>query len=122
MKVLIAEDNPTFREMFRDFILLHYPGSQVTVVQNGKAAERVLGEALFDLLLTDLNMPGGNGEDLVYKIRYGEISKEPSVVDIPIILITQPPEDAVLPVNGAMGSIVDFEALADLINHAVKGR
>lgn len=120
MRVLIAEDHPAFQNMFRDFVLSQFPGSEVVVVPNGNAAERALKESAFDLLLTDLNMPGGNGEDLIYKIRYGEIAKDPALTQIPIILITQPPEDAALPVNGAMGKTVDLDALADLIHRAMK--
>lgn len=122
MRVLIAEDNLVFQKMFREFVESRYPGSEVTVVSNGNAAERALHESTFDLLLTDLNMSGGNGENLIFKIRHGEISKERAVTEIPIILITAPPGDAALPVNGAMGETIDFEALVELINRAVKAK
>jgi CheY-like chemotaxis protein len=62
LKVLIAEDNRVFGDVLKFNLERH--GLDVTLARTGDAAARVLGERPFDLLLTDIEMPGMRGDEL----------------------------------------------------------
>lgn len=61
--ILIAEDSPTQAFHFRR--LVEKEGHTVDVAPNGPEALRKIGEAVPDLLLTDLIMPGMTGLQLI---------------------------------------------------------
>jgi len=61
--VLIVDDEPDIRELLE--ITLGRMGLDTVAAADLAAARRCLGEASFDLCLTDLNLPDGHGLDLV---------------------------------------------------------
>lgn len=61
-KILLAEDEIAVREFVRR--ALTHSGHHVTAVDNGRTALQALSEAGFDLLLTDIVMPGVDGIEL----------------------------------------------------------
>jgi CheY-like chemotaxis protein len=66
--VLLAEDDPEVREILAE--ALSYAGHQVTKVPDGESALLMLTRAHFDLLLTDVRMPGKlNGFALARETR-----------------------------------------------------
>ncbi len=68
LSVLIVEDEPVQREMMKE--LLQVMGvPQVLEAVDGNDALRVLGNSQVDLVLTDVNMAGMNGIELVTRIR-----------------------------------------------------
>ena len=78
-RILIAEDDPAVQR----FVMraLTHRGHDVTVVDDGLAALEALRERAFDLLLTDIVMPGLDGIALALKV-----SKDHP--DLPILLMT----------------------------------
>jgi two-component system OmpR family response regulator len=62
LKVLIAEDNRVFGDVLKFNLERH--GLDVTLMRTGDAAARALAEQTFDLLLTDIEMPGMRGDEL----------------------------------------------------------
>ena len=78
-KVLVIEDDDTVRDVLRSF--LGEKGFEVTLAKNGAAGlEMVRGEK-FDLILTDLVMPGVTGMDVLREVVAAKIS-------IPVIVMT----------------------------------
>lgn len=65
--ILVVEDEPKIREGLKDF--LEFQEFIVTVVDDGLAAERVVDEKRFDLILLDLMLPNISGEQLCQKWR-----------------------------------------------------
>lgn len=61
-KILLAEDELGVREFVRRALI--HSGHHVTAVDGGRAALTALAESEFDLLLTDIVMPGIDGIDL----------------------------------------------------------
>ena len=57
--VLVADDDRRFRESIRDY--LYARGYSASVAEDGKTAVEALNAAEYDLLITDLDMPGING-------------------------------------------------------------
>jgi len=81
LKILLAEDDPIGQRIASH--RLTKAGMQLTVVDNGEDAWKQLQEEAFDLLITDLRMPGMDGIALTKRIR--EVEKEEQKRHMPII-------------------------------------
>lgn len=64
-KILLAEDDPAVREFVRRALV--HSGHEVTAVDDGLAAIEVLSADQFDMLITDIVMPGMDGIALALK-------------------------------------------------------
>ena len=71
LRVLIVEDNISFREMFRDWLLTQYPSTEVIEAGSGEEALKRLGSYAFDLVFMDIHLPGENGLEITRKIKAG---------------------------------------------------
>jgi len=80
MTILVADDDPVIRKLFEK--RLENAGYEVTVASDGFEAARLLDATTFDVVITDLVMPGDIGG-----IELLKIAKEKSV-DIEVIVIT----------------------------------
>lgn len=74
MKIIVAEDSQILRMVLQGF--LEEAGFTVTMTNDGaEALERLTsGREIFDLLVTDLNMPKIDGAELLQKIRLAGIT------------------------------------------------
>ncbi len=80
-RVLVADDNPIILDLFRELVSsLEW---DCHTVDNGLEALRMVEEAPPNLLVSDINMPGMNGLELVRSIRGTSQSSH-----IPIILMS----------------------------------
>ncbi len=66
-KVLLVDDDPSLLSAFRS--LLEFDGHEVQTVENGAAALGLLQQDKFDILITDFEMPGMRGDELVELAR-----------------------------------------------------
>ena len=64
-RILLAEDDPAVREFVRRALM--HSGHDVTAVDDGLGAVEALSKASFDLLVTDIVMPGMDGIALALK-------------------------------------------------------
>lgn len=80
MTILVADDDPVIRKLFEK--RLSREGYEVTVAADGIEAARLLDAMPFDVVITDLVMPGEIGG-----IELLKIAKEKSV-EIEVIVIT----------------------------------
>ena len=67
LRVLVAEDNPVIRRMFEEQLQLL--GCLARVVESGEPALACLERESYDVLLTDLSMPGMDGYALSRQVR-----------------------------------------------------
>jgi CheY-like chemotaxis protein len=65
-RILVAEDERAVREFVRRALV--HRGHEVTLVEDGLEAEHALNEGTFDLLLTDIVMPGMDGISLALRV------------------------------------------------------
>jgi signal transduction histidine kinase len=79
VRVLLVEDDPDNRDAMAT--LLELSGYQVTAAESGSAGVRAFGDAVFDVVLTDLGLPDMNGWQVAGSIK----SSAPAV---PVALIT----------------------------------
>jgi two-component system CheB/CheR fusion protein len=77
IRVLVVEDEADTRELLR--AILARCGAEVTVAANGEAALQALERAPFDVLVSDIAMPGGDGYDLIRKVRALDAERARSV-------------------------------------------
>ncbi len=78
-RILVAEDEASVREFVTRALTLQ--GHEVTAVADGSRALEALGQAAFDLLLTDIVMPNLDGIALALKV-----SKD--YPDLPVLMMT----------------------------------
>ena len=80
--ILLVDDDPAvLRAVGRS---LRSRGYAVVTAQNGEEATRQIGENAFDVILSDIGMPGINGIQLLREVREHDLN-------VPIILITGEP-------------------------------
>ena len=78
-RILVVEDDEEMRSLPKDFI--EAEGFETDSVSNGSEAFRILVRELFDLVITDIRMPGLTGLDILPGIK----KLQP---EAPIIVIT----------------------------------
>ena len=78
-KILVVDDEIKMRRVLQ--MILQKEGYEIVTSKDGREALQKVEEENFDLVLTDMKMPGLSGIDLLKKIR--ESDKE-----IPVIMIT----------------------------------
>jgi two-component system, NtrC family, response regulator PilR len=116
-QILIVDDEPDIRELLE--ITLARMGIQTHSASNLREAQQLLQQHTFDLCLTDMKLPDGNGIDLIRYIqqRYHQL---------PVAMITAHGnmESAVEALKaGAFDFVakpVDLQVLRNLVNTALK--
>ena len=76
--ILVVEDEPDTRELL-DFTL-RWNGHHVDTATNGREALELLAEHSYNAILSNLNMPEMDGEDLYRRIEHGWPHLAPRVV------------------------------------------
>jgi len=66
-RILAVDDQRYFRELLDG--MLSEEGYEVVTAASGEEALRVLDQSRFDVVLTDLVMPGMDGNDLVHRVK-----------------------------------------------------
>src|SRR6266850_8019718 len=80
-QILVVDDSTTMRQMVT--FTLTSAGHEVVEAPDGNKALAVAKQRKFDLVITDVNMPGMNGIDLVQSLR-----ALPECKFIPILVLT----------------------------------
>jgi two-component system nitrogen regulation response regulator NtrX len=78
-KILVVDDQESMREMLSE--LLQMMGYEARAVDGGQQALQSLQETETDLVITDLNMPGMDGMELMKRIKM-------LYPGLPVIIIT----------------------------------
>ena len=81
MKVLIVEDHISLQEGIANYVEQHIDTDKILCVNDGKKGLKILLENDFDMIITDLNLPGLNGVELIAEIKKLKL-------DIKIIVLT----------------------------------
>ena len=92
MKVLIADDEAISRRLLQNY--LQKWGHDVTVAQDGAEAWRLFEAGGYQVVITDWEMPGMDGVELVRRIRAASAS-EPSYVYAILLTAKSQKEDLV---------------------------
>ena len=84
LRFLVVDDNPTVRLIIKE-ILRGFGVQQFEAASDGKEALELLKTQAFDVVLTDMVMPGVSGVDLAKAVRGGATRAK---ADIPIVLLS----------------------------------
>ena len=76
-KILVVDDEEILRTMIRD--VLRMEGFPVEIAASGEDALQMMTEETFDMVITDNNMPGIQGLELLADIR-GRDKKLPVII------------------------------------------
>jgi two-component system chemotaxis sensor kinase CheA len=79
--ILVAEDSITSRQLLKG--ILESVGYQVTTAVDGMDAYAKLCSESFDLLVSDVEMPGMNGFELTARVR-----ADKALAELPVVLVT----------------------------------
>lgn len=79
--LLVADDSFTSRGLLQS--ILEAAGYRVTTANDGSEAWRILKQQRFDLLVSDVEMPGMSGFILTEKVR-----RDPALHNLPVVLVT----------------------------------
>ncbi|MDG9670395.1 sigma-54-dependent transcriptional regulator [Hahella sp. CR1] len=116
-KVLIVDDEPDIRALLE--ITLSRMQIETRAAENITQAKQLLSEESFSLVLTDMNMPDGNGIDLV-----AHIQKQSSNTPVAVITAYGSIDTAISALKaGAFDFVskpVDLARLRELVNSALK--
>jgi diguanylate cyclase (GGDEF)-like protein len=77
-RILAVDDQRYFRELLEG--LLTEEGYDVVTAASGEEALRIIEQSHFDIVLTDLVMPGMDGNDLVHRVKQRDPEQEIVVV------------------------------------------
>jgi two-component system CheB/CheR fusion protein len=121
LRILLVDDSPEGLEGFR--ALLEIEGARITATLSGNAALLAANEADFDLILSDIGMPGMNGYQLIAELR-----KLPRTANVPAIALTgfgggkDAMEALYAGFDDHLGKPVSLSALLDALGRTRRGR
>lgn len=117
LSVLVVEDDTDMRWAIRDVLMMR--GHLVNTAQNGVAAAAMAADDDYDVLITDIRLPGMSGIDLVQNIRRS--SRPPQ-----IIVITAYPEwykeAQVAGAGRILRKPLNLAMLANIVEESAAGR
>lgn len=79
LKILVVDDDENIREILKDILTMS--GHQVVLASSGEEALKLFYEQEFDLVMTDLGMPGISGWEVNRRIKQTHPQK-------PVVIIT----------------------------------
>ncbi|MGB0206186.1 MAG: chemotaxis response regulator CheY [Neptuniibacter sp.] len=82
MKILVVDDFSTMRRIIKN-LLKDLGMTNVTEADDGQTALPILKQGGIDFLVTDWNMPGMTGIDLLKEVR-----SDPNLASMPVLMVT----------------------------------
>lgn len=82
IKILVVDDFSTMRRIIKN-LLRDLGFTNVDEADDGKTALPILKQGRVDFLITDWNMPGMSGIDLIREVR-----SDPNLAHIPVLMVT----------------------------------
>jgi len=114
--ILTVDDDPDLRELVRE--LLTAQGYIVATAADGFSALKILKTFHIDLLLSDLQMPGMDGVDLIRRAR----AANPALIGVLLTSALTDDPDATMAAAGASAYLIkpaDLEQLGTIIERAL---
>ena len=114
VRILVAEDDPDFRELLELLLEQEFPGADVECVANGRSAVEAFDRDPASVVMLDLRMPELDGVETTRQLRSRVAARS-----VPIIIVTASggaKEWALLSSLGADRFVVKPVHLDDLVN------
>lgn len=112
-KILIVDDEEDLREILcEDFSLL---GATVFTAPNGRDAYEIAVREMPDVVLSDVRMPGGDGVELLKKIRETNRAAPPHIFLLTGFADIDPAQAAALGGQGLVSKPFNLKALREKV-------
>ena len=69
LRVLLVEDNPSYRKAFKESLCEHFPSMLIDEAENGEEALQRINAAPPQLIFMDIRLPGVNGLKPTQRIK-----------------------------------------------------
>jgi CheY-like chemotaxis protein len=115
-KILVADDDPGVAEVLE--LMLGQLGYEATVVNNGEEALDAFFSGDYDLVISDVYMPGISGQEVARAVKEAK-------AEVPVILITGwglQLDSSEMGVDGMIAKPFKKEALSQMINDVLTDR
>lgn len=90
MRILLADDHNVVRKGFKMILAEVYPNAEITEVTNTAEMIAQLMKAEWDIVITDISMPGRSGAEVIKELK--QIAPQTPI----LVLSTHPPEQYAL--------------------------
>jgi two-component system invasion response regulator UvrY len=112
MKVLVADDHAIVRKGLKQILLDEYPFGEIVECSNAEELLQKANEGNWDVVISDISMPGRSGLDALHQIRL-------SHPRLPVLILSMHPEEqyAIRALKaGASGYCSKDQAHEELVN------
>ncbi len=116
--ILVIDDNEEVLDIFKQLLLDE--GYRVSTANNGASGVALFLRQNFDLVITDLNMQGMDGLDVIRRIN--------NIVKVPIILMSsdylpvEPDEARFMGVNAVISKTIDDYDFCELVKYCLEDK
>jgi two-component system, NarL family, invasion response regulator UvrY len=86
LRILIADDHSVVRKGLRQILMEEYPSAEITEVPNAEELIQQVVSAEWDIVISDLSMPGRSGLDALHQIKQ-------SHPKLPVLILSVHPEE-----------------------------
>ncbi|HRF18588.1 MAG TPA: response regulator transcription factor, partial [Chitinophagaceae bacterium] len=86
IRILIADDHAIVRRGMKQILLEQYPSADVAEAGDAETLVAKVVEGGWDIVITDMNMPGRSGLDALHQIK----QIDPA---LPVLIMSMYPED-----------------------------
>jgi len=100
-EILLVEDKDSLRQMLR--LTLQNAGHTVDEARDGAEARRRLNDSRYNLVLTDLKMPGGDGFEVLSYLK-----EHPEILVVPVVMLSGGETTVTLRGKGRGGRNAEF--------------
>ena len=116
--ILFIDDNEEVLDIFKQLLLDE--GYRVSTANNGASGVALFLRQNFDLVITDLNMQGMSGLDVLKRIN--NIIRIPIILVIPDYLPMEPEDARVMGVNAVISKTIDDYDLCELVKYCLEDK
>jgi len=112
IRILIADDHSIVRRGLKEILLEEFPDAEITGVSDGIELLRETRSSSWNIVISDLSMPGRNGLETLKQLR----EESPK---LPVLILSMHPEDqyAIRALRaGAAGYLTKESASEELVN------
>ncbi|HEY3137544.1 MAG TPA: response regulator [Blastocatellia bacterium] len=119
-KILVVEDNEDSREILAK--LLRMSGYEVSSAPDGESAYAAAMSQMPDLIITDINMPGMDGIDLLKKMRLQSLFDRTAILVVTAFGGEAAREAIEAGADAAAAKPFDFEAFVETVQNLIFSR
>ncbi|MEO8085735.1 MAG: response regulator transcription factor [Bacteroidota bacterium] len=115
IKIIIADDHALVRKGLKQFILRDMPDTKITEVDNGNSLLKEVRASIFDLVISDISMPGRSGLESLKQLKE-EFPK------LPVLILSMHPEEqyALRVLKAGASGYISKDCVPDEIMKAVR--